>query len=69
VEADKAVAFDRELDEWLDDLQTEPANRALVREMIEAGLETDASGLHARRQAGRILFDQRVYYLRAVKKP
>jgi ubiquinone/menaquinone biosynthesis C-methylase UbiE/broad specificity phosphatase PhoE len=68
VEADKAVAFDRELDEWLDDLQTEPGNRALVREMIEAGLETDASGLHARRQAGRIVFDQRVYYLRAVKK-
>lgn len=68
IEGERTAVYDRELDEWLEDMQTEPANRLIVREMVEAGLETDASGLHARRQNNRIHFDQRLLYLRAVKR-
>jgi hypothetical protein len=35
--------------------------------MVEAGLETDAAGLHARRQANKLIFDQRMFYVKAVK--
>ncbi|MCL4829431.1 MAG: methyltransferase domain-containing protein [Caldilinea sp.] len=67
IEAEQIATFERELDEWLDDMQTEPGARTVVREMIEAGLETDAAGLHARRQARTLVFDQRLFYVKAVK--
>jgi hypothetical protein len=35
--------------------------------MIEAGLETDAAGMNARRQGNTLVFEQRMYYVRAVK--
>lgn len=69
IEAEKVSVFERELDEWLNDMQTEPTNRAIVRDMIEAGMETDASGLHVRKQGGRLLFEQRLLNIRAAKKP
>ena len=46
VEAERTAVFERELEEWLSDMEADPTNRAAVRTMIEAGLETDASGLH-----------------------
>lgn len=67
IEAEQTAVFERELDEWLADMQTEPSVRTVVREMIEAGLETDAAGLHARRQANKLIFDQRLFYLKARK--
>lgn len=67
IEAEQTAIFERELDEWLSDMQTEPGTRTVVKEMIEAGLETDAAGLHARRQANRLVFDQRLFYIKAVK--
>lgn len=67
VEAEQTVAFERELEEWMDDMQAEPGTRTVVREMVEAGLETDAAGLHARRQANKLIFDQRMFYVKAVK--
>lgn len=67
IEAEQTAVFERELEEWLNDLQTEPGARTVVREMIEAGLETDAAGLHARRQANKLIFDQRLFYVKAVK--
>jgi ubiquinone/menaquinone biosynthesis C-methylase UbiE/broad specificity phosphatase PhoE len=67
IEADKVVTFERELEEWLNDLQTEQAVRSVVREMVEAGLETDAAGLNARRRGDKIFFEQRLYYLKARK--
>jgi len=67
IEAEQTVTFERELEEWLDDMQTEPGARTVVREMIEAGLETDAAGLHARRHARTLVFDQRLFYVKAVK--
>lgn len=67
VEAEQTATFERELDEWLDDMQTEAGARTVVREMVEAGLETDAAGLHARRQGGKLIFDQRLFYVKAVK--
>jgi len=67
IEAEQTALFERELEEWLSDMQTEPGARTVVREMVEAGLETDAAGLHARRQANRLIFDQRIFYVKAVK--
>ena len=67
IEAKKTVSFDRELEEWLAAQQTDESDAAIVREMIEAGLETDAAGINVRRQGGTIWFDQRMYYLKAIK--
>lgn len=67
IDAEQTVTFDRGLDEWLDDMQTEPASRTIVREMIEAGLETDAAGLNPRRRGDKIFFEQRLFYLKARK--
>jgi ubiquinone/menaquinone biosynthesis C-methylase UbiE/broad specificity phosphatase PhoE len=67
IDADQTVTFERELDEWLSEMQAEPVIRTVVREMLEAGLETDAAGLNARRRGDRIYFDQRLFYLRARK--
>ena len=67
IEAEQIATFERELEEWLDDMQTEAGARTVVREMVEAGMETDAAGLHARRQANKLIFDQRLLYVRAIK--
>lgn len=67
IEAKESVSFERELEEWLAIYNTEKADAAIVREMIEAGLETDAAGINARRHGGRLLFDQRMYYVKASK--
>ena len=63
----RKVDSSRNLEDWLAELVAEPANGAIVREMIEASLETDAAGINARRHGDEILFDQRLVYLRAVK--
>jgi len=67
IEAEQTAIFDRELEEWLGDMQAEAGARTMVKEMVEAGLETDAAGLHARRQANKLHFDQRLIYVKAVK--
>jgi SAM-dependent methyltransferase len=63
----EVVSFERELEEWLRASSADPANGVVVREMMEAGLETDAAGIHVRRQNGLLVFDQRMLYLRAVR--
>jgi ubiquinone/menaquinone biosynthesis C-methylase UbiE len=68
IETDAVAVFERELEDWLSDLQSEPANRTMVREMIEAGLETDATGFKVRRQGNKLIFDQRMFYIKAVKR-
>jgi ubiquinone/menaquinone biosynthesis C-methylase UbiE/broad specificity phosphatase PhoE len=67
IEAKETVSFERELEEWLTAYHTDRGDAAIVREMIEAGLETDAAGIHAKRQGNTLVFEQRTYYLRAVK--
>lgn len=67
IEAKEVIVFERELEEWLAIYHADRADAAVVREMIEAGLETDAAGMNARRQGNTLVFDQRMYYLRAVK--
>jgi ubiquinone/menaquinone biosynthesis C-methylase UbiE/broad specificity phosphatase PhoE len=67
IEGEQTVTFERELDEWMSDMQADQASRTLVREMIEAGLETDAAGLTARRRGDKIFFEQRLFYLKARK--
>lgn len=67
VEAKEVISFERELDEWLAIYHADRAEAAVVREMIEAGMETDAAGINARRHSGALVFDQRMYYVRAVK--
>lgn len=67
VENKEVVSFDRELEEWLAIYHADKADAAVVREMIEAGLETDAAGMNAKRQGNSLVFEQRMYYVRAVK--
>ncbi len=67
IDGEQTVTFERELDEWMSDMQADQAARTLVREMVEAGLETDAAGLTARRRGDKILFEQRLFYLKARK--
>lgn len=68
IEAETVAVFERELENWLSDMQSDPNNRTVVREMIEAGLETDATGFNVRRQGGKLIFDQRMFYVKAVKR-
>jgi ubiquinone/menaquinone biosynthesis C-methylase UbiE/broad specificity phosphatase PhoE len=67
IEARETISFERELEEWLAIYHADRGDSAVVREMIEAGLETDAAGINARRQGNTLVFDQRMYYVRAVK--
>ena len=67
VEQEEVVIFPRDLDDWLAEFAGDSASSAVVREMIEASLETDAAGINARRQGDQILFDQRLFYVRARK--
>ncbi|MEZ4735259.1 MAG: methyltransferase domain-containing protein [Caldilineaceae bacterium] len=67
IEAETVAVFEQDLEEWLTDLQSNPATRSVVREMMEAGLETDAAGLNVRRHSGKLVFDRRLLYMKAVK--
>lgn len=67
IEAETVAVYEQDLEEWLTDLQSNPATRSVVREMMEAGLETDAAGLKVRRHSGKLVFDRRLIYLKAVK--
>lgn len=66
--AESFAVFERDLEQWLAEIQTPPEDRVAVREMVEASLETDAAGMNARRVADRLLFDQQLYYVKAVKR-
>jgi len=68
VVSEKVMVFERELGEWMAELPSDAASEAVVRDMIEAGLETDAAGLNARYKDDLLIFDQRLFYLKAVKK-
>lgn len=68
IEADAVAVFEREQEDWLNDLQSDPNSRNMVREMIEAGLETDATGFKVRRQGNKLILDQRMFYVKAVKR-
>jgi ubiquinone/menaquinone biosynthesis C-methylase UbiE len=67
IEAKEAISIERELEEWLSVYLADRSDAAVVREMIEAGLETDAAGINARRQGNTLVFEQRMYYVRAIK--
>ncbi len=65
---EREIHFERELDDWLDDLEVDAARRDMVRGMVLAGIETDAAGLGARLVKKKLVFDQRLFYAKAVKK-
>ena len=67
IEAETVAVYEQDLEEWLTDLQSNPATRNVVRQMMEAGVETDAAGLHVRRHSGKLVFDRRLIYIKAVK--
>lgn len=67
VEDELVVIFERRLDEWLGKMLPDEEAWAPVQEMVEAGMETDAAGLNARVQDDRIVFDQKVFYAKAIK--
>lgn len=68
IHQEKIAVFERELEEWLDELQASEDIRTTVREMMEAALETDAAGINTRRENQQLLFDQRLVYLKAVRE-
>ncbi len=61
------IRIEREIHEWLDAFRTSETVSATVIDMIEAGMETDAAGIGAKKRGDRIEFTQRMYYLKAVK--
>jgi ubiquinone/menaquinone biosynthesis C-methylase UbiE len=67
IEHEAVAVFDQDLEAWLADLVSQPNTRSVVREMMEAGLETDAAGLNVRRQSGKLIFDRRLIYIKASK--
>lgn len=67
IEAESVAIFEQDLEDWLTDLESSPTSRSVVREMMEAGLETDAAGLNVRRHSGQLVFDHRLLYIRATK--
>lgn len=67
IEAETVAVYEQDLEEWLTDLQSNPATRSVVRQMMEAGVEADAAGLHVRRHSGKLVFDRRLIYIKAVK--
>ena len=67
IEAESIAIFEQDLEDWLTDLASSPTSRTIVREMMDAGLETDAAGLNVRRHSGQLVFDQRLLYMRATK--
>jgi len=67
IAAKQAVTLERELEEWLAAYRIEKTDGAVVREMMEASLETDAAGINARRHGNTIEFVQRMYYIKAIK--
>lgn len=67
IEKTASVSIVREMHEWLRAYRTPEQVAATVIDMVEAGLETDAAGIGARKRGDRIEFVQRMYYLRARK--
>jgi hypothetical protein len=67
IEKTESVGIPRNMREWLNAYHTPDAVAATVIEMVEAGLETDAAGIGARRRGTSIEFVQRMYYLKAIK--
>ncbi|MEZ4623189.1 MAG: class I SAM-dependent methyltransferase, partial [Caldilineaceae bacterium] len=67
IEHETAALFEQDIEDWLLDLEANPASRSVVREMMEAGLETDAAGLNVRHHSGKLVFDQRILYVKARK--
>lgn len=65
--SEQEIIFERELEEWIASMIVDATDRAAVREMVEAGLETDAAGINARRVGDRLIFDQRINYLKVRK--
>jgi ubiquinone/menaquinone biosynthesis C-methylase UbiE/broad specificity phosphatase PhoE len=68
IEVEKIASFDIELMEWVAEYQVDSASRDAVRNMVEAGVETNATGLNVRRQGEKTLIEQRLLYVRALKK-
>lgn len=66
--AEEMVTFERDMENWLSELQSDPAEWQPVREMIEAAMETDGAGINARFRGDRVAFDQNVLYVRAIKQ-
>ncbi|RLT34293.1 MAG: methyltransferase domain-containing protein [Chloroflexi bacterium] len=67
VEKEQSWVVERKASEWLDSIAVDDATRLAVIEMLEASIETDAAGLHVRRQNGELHFDVPVIALLARK--
>lgn len=57
VEKEQNWKFERNPAEWMGSIGVDEATQAAVVEMLEASIETDAAGLHVRRQEKQLRFD------------
>ena len=67
VEKEQSWVVERSASQWLDSIAVDDATRVAVIEMLEASIETDAAGLHVRRQNDELRFDVPVIALLARK--
>jgi len=67
VEKQQRWKVERSASEWLGSIGAEENTRVAVFEMLEASIETDAAGLHVRRQGTDLLFDAHLIALLAQK--
>ena len=67
VEKEQSWVVERSATAWLDSIAVDDITHLAVIEMLEASIETDAAGLHVRRQNGELRFDVPVIALLARK--
>lgn len=67
VEKEQRWTVERNATAWLDSIAVGESTRVAVVEMLEASIETDAAGLHVRRQGDELRFDAHVIALLARK--
>lgn len=60
VEKEQSWKIERSANAWLDGVAVDESTRTAVLEMLEASIETDAAGLHVRRQGNDLRFDAHV---------
>lgn len=67
VQKEQSWVVERRAAEWLESIAVDEPTRLAVIEMLEASIETDAAGLHVRRQNDELRFDVPVIALLARK--
>ena len=68
VEAVEVVTHEREVEEWLADSPASAEAKATLRRRLAEDVDAQRLGVHARREGGSVLFDERRALVRGVKR-